>query len=535
MGNRKIFILFLFSGILLGFAWSDYLPSFLVFIALVPVLIAENELFNNNASKTTVKTFIYSLIAFFIWNIISFWWAWQPSIWGLLSPLIVNTLLYSVMFTVYHAIHKKLGDKFGYFTLFIFWIGTEYLHHKWDLAFPWLTLGNASGMYIKIIQWYEFTGVFGGTLWVLLINYFIFKIISDYTASRKQIIIIYNVIKLKLIIIIPIIISIIIFNKDIKSLGERQVLLIQPNINPNTEKFDKYKPIEQLNIMLDLADAKIDSTIDYVIFPETALSKFIKERNLDNDEQIKPLKTFLKKHDQLNLITGAFTIKQFDTTQTIPVTASRVGVSPYYYDHYNSMIMIDTNKINQIYHKTQLLPGAEKMPFFKSAKFLEKLKVDIAGGITWYGSDNDTWMLKSTYDTVRIAPIICWESVFGSYTASQVGRGTHFIVLITNDGWWGNTAGHRIHMKYAKIRAIETRRTIARCANTGISCFINPKGEIISQTKYDEKVSLKGDVNIYNRKTFYTMHGDIIGRISLFLSVLFLLYYIVKTRLKTNV
>ena len=128
-----------------------------------------------------------------------------------------------------------------------------------------------------------------------------------------------------------------------------------------------------------------------------------------------------------------------------------------------------------------------------------------------------------------VAPVICYESVYGEYTTGYVRHGANALFIITNDGWWDNTAGHIQHMKFASLRAIETRRDIARSANTGISCFINQRGDIRNKTSYDEPIAIKNSILMNDTITFYVRWGDIIGRIGVFVTLLLLLNTFVKS------
>jgi apolipoprotein N-acyltransferase len=108
-----------------------------------------------------------------------------------------------------------------------------------------------------------------------------------------------------------------------------------------------------------------------------------------------------------------------------------------------------------------------------------------------------------------------------------VRKGANVLFIITNDGWWGNTPGHKQHLSFASLRAIETRRSIARSANTGVSCFVNQRGDIQQATKYWERDVIRQEINLNSKITFYTRFGDYFGRISSFISVLFILLAIV--------
>jgi apolipoprotein N-acyltransferase len=120
--------------------------------------------------------------------------------------------------------------------------------------------------------------------------------------------------------------------------------------------------------------------------------------------------------------------------------------------------------------------------------------------------------------------VICYESVFGEFFARFVRNGARVMFIITNDGWWGNTPGHRQHFDFASLRAIETRRSIARSANTGISAFINQRGDDLDATGYWVPAAIKGSINANREITFYVRHGDYLARMSSVLSIVLLAF-----------
>jgi apolipoprotein N-acyltransferase len=107
--------------------------------------------------------------------------------------------------------------------------------------------------------------------------------------------------------------------------------------------------------------------------------------------------------------------------------------------------------------------------------------------------------------------------------SDYVQNGANLIFIITNDGWWENTPGHRQHLAYARLRAIETRREIARCANTGISCFVTPYGEIEQATNYWEQAIITKNMSPSNKQTLFVKFGDIISYTSSILAILLLI------------
>jgi len=122
---------------------------------------------------------------------------------------------------------------------------------------------------------------------------------------------------------------------------------------------------------------------------------------------------------------------------------------------------------------------------------------------------------------IKTAPIVCYESIYGAFVTEYVRNGAQFLSILTNDAWWGKTQGHQQLFSYARLRAIENRRAIARSANTGISGFINTKGEILQTLAYEEQGALTGVVPLNSQLTFYSIYGDYLARLAIFLFGLF--------------
>ena len=97
--------------------------------------------------------------------------------------------------------------------------------------------------------------------------------------------------------------------------------------------------------------------------------------------------------------------------------------------------------------------------------------------------------------------------------------------LLRGDGWWRDTPGHRYLFAYSRLRAVENRRSIARSANTGISGFIDQRGDVLQKLGWDQRGALTDSLSLNDRMTFYTRYGDVIGRVSSYVFVLGLLYF----------
>jgi apolipoprotein N-acyltransferase len=167
------------------------------------------------------------------------------------------------------------------------------------------------------------------------------------------------------------------------------------------------------------------------------------------------------------------------------------------------------------------VPGVEIMPYHTVFGFLEKFSIDLGGTSGSLGTQPDRSVFTS--GQTKIAPSICYESIYGDFMSGYIRNGAQLIFVITNDGWWGNTPGYRQHKNYGRLLAIEFRKSVARSANTGISCFINQRGDIIRETGWWEKDAIKQTVYKNDIRTFYANHGDYLGVIASCFSMLFVL------------
>ncbi|MGQ0828181.1 MAG: apolipoprotein N-acyltransferase [Bacteroidota bacterium] len=525
----QLYLLSLLSGLILAFSWFPNGFVLLIFVGFVPLLIVERTVFANSQKYKTLTLFLCSYLAFFTWNIITTWWIKNASLGGAAMAILCNALLMAIVLVLFHTVKKRIGEKWGSIIFICFWITFEFIHLQWDISWPWLTVGNVFAEVPNWVQWYEYTGVFGGSLWVLVTNFLIsnFKFQSRWLSGSnfqetlkskvKKIVII------DLIIILPIVFSYCIIASSFIGKGTTSVVIVQPNIDPYNEKFiASYE--EQLHKMLQLAKQKTDSTTEYLIFPETALTEELWENQLTQSNSIKVIEEFLKQYPKLKIIIGASTAKVYQAEEKVSSTARKFTQEDGYYDAYNTALQLDNSGRIQIYHKSKLVPGVEKMPFPFIFKYLGKFAIDLGGTTGSLGMQDERTVFSSPDNIMKAAPVICYESVYGEYVGDYIKNGANFIAIITNDGWWGDTPGYKQHLKYGALRAIETRRWIVRSANTGISCFIHPTGEIRQPTGWWVPAVIEGKIELNDELTFYTRFGDYIARAALYISMLLVVY-----------
>ncbi len=535
MKRSKLFILALLSSILLALPWYQQFSGIIIIVAFIPLLFIEDYIYNTQDQNKPIVLIGYVALAFAMWNILATYWVKNAAFIAIVAAVIVNTLLMAMVFWLFHFTKRKLGPKIGNFSFLIYWLGFEHLYLNAEISWPWLNLGNAFAKDIQLIQWYEYTGSLGGTLWIIVLNLFLFNIIKSYINIKDFKILIPKLTFYLLLILTPIIISVTIFKNYQEKGKEYNIAILQPNIDPYNEKYGGLSHKQQLNIIMNLADSITDENTDYVIGPETALDNYLWEDKLDQNYSIRVIKHFVSNKPRVNFVIGMESYKRFMPGEKQSKTARYYQRERFYYDVHNAAVQIDTSTYIPVYCKSKLVTGIEKMPFPKIFKLLEDVILDFGGIIGSRGTQNYRGTFKHSVDETRIAPVICYESVYGEYVTDYVKNGADFIFVITNDGWWGNTAGYKQHLNYSQLRAIETRRSIARSANTGISAFINQKGEILSRTQWWVRDAIKDTIKANTELTFYVKYGDYIGRLAGFLAIFIFLYAIVQNILNKSV
>jgi apolipoprotein N-acyltransferase len=166
------------------------------------------------------------------------------------------------------------------------------------------------------------------------------------------------------------------------------------------------------------------------------------------------------------------------------------------------------------------------MPFSWLLKPLESIAIELGGTFGSLGRQDERSVFFDKTNAIKVAPVICYESIFSEYVTDYIKQGANFITIITNDGWWGDTPGYKQHLAYAKLRAIETRKPIVRSANTGISCFIDPLGNISLQTEYWKEAAIFCKIKPNSYQTMYVQFGDLFSFASLIITILLCIYII---------
>ena len=528
-------------GLVLLFAVMMSVPflvphtGFLALFGIVPLLCMDRI-----ATLTGKKrVWIYHYSAFVLWNAITTFWVCNATVGGGIFAVLANSLQMSTIFGLFRLSKKKFTGTLPYIFLMVTWIAWERFYFDAEISWPWLVLGNSFARTTWAIQWYEFTGSLGGSLWIWISNLGIFGLLvslsdgswSTWNMKAKSA----AVIGMTALLIAPPAISGAIGKEYKDSMHAEEmldVLIVQPNIDP----YNKFQALtqDQQNAILEgmitkeLEYRKNDSTAAplLVLTPETFTSDIIVGQ-YERSRTWRRFTSLLESYPNVNMLFGASAYDYINSQEAPSYTARDLGQGLWVESH-NSALMIDGSRRTEIFHKSKLVVAVEHTPYPRFFCPIDNMLGGVMGRCV--GQDEITLLNVEDIEGHK-APIgcaVCYESVYGEYYTDYIRKGARAMTIITNDAWWGDTPGYRQHLSYASLRAIETRRAIARCANTGISAIISPAGEIMQPTPWWEQAVIKGQIPLRDDITFFVSHGDITGRVCSFIHWLLLLALIVR-------
>jgi apolipoprotein N-acyltransferase len=516
----KSLILPIFSGLLLGFSFPPFHFGWLAFVGLVPLI------FTIDKAENYRQVLKLSYFAFLVFNIITIYWigGWtresDPFLMiGGAALVLCHPFFFTVPMLVYHFVHKKVG-KISVFLFPFLYLSFEHLHSITEVAFPWLTLGYSQSYNLADIQFASYTGLFGLSLQILLVNSFVYyaltlwlfeRVPSGENHRRNRMRIAASLLVVLALIVFPEIYGDLILNSARRNEcpDSMKVAIIQPNMDP----YAKWNgDANQIMEIYEQETCKLEGhKPDLVVWPETAIPFYILLPGLSYYRN--SLKAFLDTTD-ISLLSGVPLAHYYSDSDSAEPSSHYDEFAHKYYDAYNGAALLEPHSdAYQTYGKIILVPFGERIPYADAVPFLIKPLSWGVGISNWArGKDTTVFTLRKG---ITFSTVICYESVFPNYVRQFVKKGADFLVIITNDGWYGKSSGPYQHAVYAVLRAVENRRAIVRAANTGISEFIDPYGRYIGkQTKLDERATLSGSIPISHQNTFYSEHGDWIAHIA---------------------
>ncbi len=514
----KLLILCLISAVLLSLPWLVPHTGALALVGFVPLLVADWL-----ADREGVRHFsLYALLTFVVWNALTTFWVCNATVGGGIFAIVANALQMTLVWVIFRFSKRYLRGVVPYVLLAAMWLAWERRYFDVDISWPWLTLGGAFATSTHSIQWYEYTGSLGGSLWIWLCNLTFFGIFISHTngswSGWNRVARTAANLSLLIVFIVPLSLSKLIYDSyEEKSEGTLKVIIGQPNFDPY-EKFTSLSQKQQTAVLLDLFETELrkDSTsVQPVLLlgPETFTSDIILGDS-DSSPTMRSFRGLLEKYPRAELLVGASTYEVQPSGDAPSILARKFGNG--WITSHNSALLYDASGRNEIYHKSRLVVGTELTPYpgiFVPLDDWLSDKMDVSGLMGRCVGQDEVSVLHFGEDRLPIGCAICYESVYGEYCTGYVRKGAKAMTVITNDAWWGNTPGYRQHLSYSALRAIELRRDIARCGNTGISCIIDQRGDILEQSPWWERTVISSEVNLNSDQTFFVRNGDIAGRV----------------------
>ena len=486
--------LFIFSAILMGFSHQPWGLGFLAWFLLIPSIY-----FLNN-EKSIKKIIGYAFLWGFIYHLsFLYWLSGNIGIDSIalkyFTMLLVSCFLalnIVVIFTLYFILKKYFNKCYIIYTLPIIVVSIEYLRSFGLYGFTWNSLSYTQTDYLTLSQNIEYTGIYGISFWIVLINVAAYDLLKDFS-------------KIKLYTFIfsfsfPWLTGLMIQNIYITPIESINAKIIQPNISLAEKRTNLNKTLLTL---INLSNQSSNDSIDIIVWPESSISSRFLINNNYNDKFSRAMNDFLG-NEEIKLVAGL--------------------ESKYNNQRFNSSVFFIGDSIDNVYHKQRLVPNVEHTP-----KIFDRIGYNM--GLSNFNIGTKLSMFKINQSS--FGAMICIESIFPNPTRSFVKNGAEFIVYIVNDGWYTKAPEPQQHAKRCVYRAIENRRSIIRCANTGISMIIDPYGNITHQTELNNSDVIEANVLISNRKTFYTKYGNLFSVLNLFALILVSLFVAFR-RIKKN-
>jgi apolipoprotein N-acyltransferase len=527
MKNRLVlpFLLFL-SSLAWYWAWPPGPFPWLLFILLIPLIYLADDHHENTAiaepwiGRISLLCFFYCLIS----ESMGIFWISRFNFLETLVPIFLGALTKTLAILFLKKAWKKTHTQFirnlGSLGFIGLWVILEWVKEN-IFSYPWMNLGMGLSSVPRFIQWYEYTGILGGTFWILALNLLGYELMKSAFAlnNPSKSSIRYRFLIWAGLFIAPSLASFMRYESysDFRNRHYNRtyahavhMVLVQSNLNPYTEKFDSALWKDQLKNFLNMSKASAKPNTEYIIWPETALEPWhgLNEDLLAGNRSLLKIRHFLVPYKNASLVTGALTYRIMEGNPS-PFRKPENG-TPSDTLWYNSAIQVGNDENIEVYHKQVLVPGVEKSPlsFGYSTSPRSQKPMLYLGGIQHYFSQDGNSKILYSQSGLGLGVLICFESAFGHYARKLCLKGAGILAILSNDAWWGNSSEPYQHRDYARILAIENRRSLAQSSNGGISFFIGERGEILNEIPLATQGSMGASLDINEDLTFYTQYGD---------------------------
>ena len=491
------YILTIISAILMGLSQQPWSLGFLAWFSLFPFFLIIEE-------QTTYKgIFKYSFIWSFIYHLIFFFWisdniGLDSQILRYLIMILVVLVLTINIFTIYGIyFYLKRKLNFSIISLPFIIVSIEYVRSLGFYGSAWNSLSYSQTDFLIISQIIEYTGIFGLTFWIVLLNVLILNLYSKINFKNMFILVI--------VFLFPWILGSILKTNHKINGDKIKIKLIQPNIALE----EKRRSLRgSLNKLINLSNKSSNHIADLIIWPESSISGAFLKGGTYNSSLSSKMNNFLK-NSKFSLVAGA----------DLRIDNKR----------YNSALLFKSDSIISIFNKQKLVPNVERTPDIFN---IIGLNIGFQSNISNFDIGNELTMFS--VDGINFASMICIESVFPDLTRKFVNQGAEFITYIVNDGWYPRNPQLDQHADRCIFRAIENRRYVARCANTGVTMVVDSYGNITEKIEFNKEGVLEAEIISSDKKTFYTKYGDVFSIFNIIIIVIMIIKSSISRRKEKN-
>ncbi len=473
--SRKDFYLVSLSAILFSFAFPPSPFGFVAYFCLVPLILA---LENKGPSSAFTIGYLFGLISN---SLLLFWVGWA-TVLGTVAALVL-LCLYNAFLCWFYSLIRRTWQKAAVFFLPFLWVAMEYVRSLTEISFPWLNLSYTQTYYVKLIQHSALWGNYGVTFWILWLNLIVYFLVKN-TKRWKVATPLFAI-----LMILPYIHGSWVMSDRKAAAQEIKIALLQGNIEPKI-KWDERFLDYNIRTYIDMTREAAKNDVDLIIWPETAAPCYLAADSF-----------------YLNMVQA--TCDEVNTPLLVGTNDYQVGSHGRLHYYNSAFLFIPQGGHPDVYNKVHLVPFSEKLPYEQIHHLSDRIQL----GQSDFSSGEDLTIFEVPQG--KFAVLICFESVYPALVRNFVNLGAEFLVNMTNDGWFGKTHGPFQHAQIAVFRAIENRIAIARCANTGVSMFIDPYGRVNKATKIFVRTTVIDRIPV-NRaeghsslnRTFYVRYGD---------------------------
>jgi len=497
------FLLAILSGVLTAFCFPKFSFFFLAWVCLIPLLLSLLK-------KSPGQAFRIGFVGGFVYYaVLLYWIPYVPAHYGGLSPAL-SALIYFVL-VVFMAlswggfayVFGRIGVSYPRGALVaapLIWVSWEYIFAYLFTGFPWGLLGYSQVKNLPLLQTASVTGVYGLSFaLVLLQGLFVLSI-----AARKRPPFFFGL-------------SVVLFLHAAGLMSLRApvsggepfaVAVIQGNVSSDIY-WDRIsgEEIEMLfDRHLDLSRRAAGDGAGLIIWPEFTVPLCF--------SCPEPFYVYLKE--------ALFDFVR-TTGRTLLLGTNETTVEKDETLYLNTALCLHPDLSMTQYHKMHLVPFGEYTPYKGVFSFIEKVTHAI-GDVTPGRSQ-----VLHSYEGKRFGSPICYEIIFPGLVRKFTKKGAQFLVTITNDGWYGESASPQQHFLIAVFRAVENRRFLLRAATTGISGIVDPYGRVLARSSLMTETYLGGRIRPIEKLSFYAQHGDILAYLSLTLGGVFFILALIKS------